>query len=125
MDTDNAHGKLLPYLTANVHFVVQTASDTLSVPNAALRWTPSSQAKVVPSARSSKLVGPKEHSGIVWVKEGEFVRPVEVKLAASDGVNTAIASDGMREGQEVVTGEAAKSAQVGTRNPFIPQIRKR
>jgi HlyD family secretion protein len=125
VNTENPENLLLPYLTANVHFVVQTASDTLSVPNAALRWTPSSQAKVVPAARSSKPVDPKEHSGIVWVKEGEFVRPVEVKLAASDGVNTAIASDGMREGQEVVTGEAAKSAQAGTRNPFIPQIRKR
>ena len=125
VNTENSENLLLPYLTANVHFVVRTESNTLSVPNAALRWSPSSLAEVVPSARSSKPVDPKEHSGIVWVKEGEFVRPVEVKLGASDGANTAIVSDSVREGQEVVTGESAGTAKAGTRNPFLPQIRRR
>jgi HlyD family secretion protein len=37
--TDNASGRLLPYLTANVQFELSRASYVLMVPNAALRWT--------------------------------------------------------------------------------------
>ena len=40
VDTDNADGKLLPYLTANVKFVVGESKNVLLVPNAALRWSP-------------------------------------------------------------------------------------
>ncbi|MBX3389242.1 MAG: efflux RND transporter periplasmic adaptor subunit [Phycisphaeraceae bacterium] len=39
--TDNPDKKLLPYLTANVRFIVEEARDALAVPNAALRWSPS------------------------------------------------------------------------------------
>jgi HlyD family secretion protein len=125
VNTENTENILLPYLTANVRFVVRTESNTLSVPNAALRWSPSSLAEVSPGARSWKPVDPKEHSGIVWVKEGEFVQPVEVKLGASDGLNTAILSGNVREGQEVVTGESADKPPAVTKNPFIPQLRRR
>lgn len=125
VNTENTENILLPYLTANVRFVVRTESNTLSVPNAALRWSPSSLAEVSPGARSWKPVDPKEHSGIVWVKEGEFVRPVEVKLGASDGLNTAILSGNVRDGQEAVTGESADKPPAVTKNPFIPQLRRR
>src|SRR5204863_6291083 len=40
VDTDNANGKLLPYLTANVQFEVNSRPNVLEVPNAALRWRP-------------------------------------------------------------------------------------
>jgi hypothetical protein len=59
------------------------------------------------------------------LKEGEYVRPVEVKTGASDGVNTAVAADNLAEGQEVVIGEDAQSAQANTKNPFVPQIIRR
>jgi hypothetical protein len=59
------------------------------------------------------------------VKAGEFVRPVTVKVGASDGISTAIACESIHEGQEVVTGETAGTAQGGTRNPFLPQFRWR
>ena len=38
--TDNKSGRLLPYLTANLRFVVDTKHDVLLVPNVALRWKP-------------------------------------------------------------------------------------
>jgi HlyD family secretion protein len=38
--TDNSSGRLLPYLTANVQFEVARREGVLSVPNAALRYTP-------------------------------------------------------------------------------------
>ena len=140
VDTENQDNALLPYLTANVYFVVRKESDVLLVPNAALRWSPSSLAQIAPDARSRKAVDPsagdspgntnlskpdkgsKERQGIVWLKEGGFVRPVAVKVGTSDGSNTAVLAGELREGQEVVTGETTEKAQAGTKNPFVPQL---
>ena len=38
VSTDNTSGKLLPYLTANVKFIVGDRRHVLVVPNAACRW---------------------------------------------------------------------------------------
>jgi len=155
VNTDNSEGTLLPYLTANVHFIVRKESDALLTPNAALRWSPSSAAQIVPEARNTsatpnraatvterpgsagKPVAAKERAntvtkaqipahktGVLWLKEGQFVRPVEVKLGTSDGTETAVSSDELHDGQEVVTGETVEAAQA-VRNPFLPQIRRR
>ena len=43
VNTENPDKLLLPYLTANVRFVARQESNALLVPNAALRWTPSSR----------------------------------------------------------------------------------
>ncbi|MCL5281921.1 MAG: efflux RND transporter periplasmic adaptor subunit [Planctomycetes bacterium] len=40
--TSNSSGRLLPYLTANVQFELARRNDALMVPNAVLRWTPTS-----------------------------------------------------------------------------------
>jgi HlyD family secretion protein len=143
VNTENPENILLPYLTANVRFVVHSETNALLVPNAALRWMPSSLAQVVPDARSWKpadaepkasVKGPKgqkqkkalpERAGIVWLKEGEFVRPLEVKAGTSDGANTAVASDTLRDGAEVVTGETVEPALSVTQNPFVPPVRRR
>jgi HlyD family secretion protein len=143
VNTENSDNLLLPYLTANVRFVVHGETNALLVPNAALRWTPSSLAQVAPDARSwkpsdpeaaapgaaskasRKDKAPKARLATIWLKEGEFVRPVEIKASASDGVNTAVISDALGEGQEAVTGEVVETAQSATRNPFVPQFRKR
>jgi HlyD family secretion protein len=143
VNTENSQNILLPYLTANVRFVVGRESNVLLVPNAALRWSPSSLAQVSPGARSwrptdpeqgalgsgSKLPvqshRPHERLGIIWLKDGEFVRPMEVKVGISDGTNTVAAADTLREGQEVVTGEVVGTAQAVTQSPFVPQIRRR
>lgn len=136
VNTENPENILLPYLTASVHFIVGRASNALLAPNAALRWSPSSAAQVSPEARSLKAADPEpgpsgpgqgtsEHTGVVWVKAGEYVRPVKVRLGISDGTNTVIAADTPLEGQEVVTGEIAESAQTAARSPFVPQVIRR
>ncbi|HXI84017.1 MAG TPA: efflux RND transporter periplasmic adaptor subunit [Verrucomicrobiae bacterium] len=140
VNTENPENVLLPYLTANVHFVVQKESNALLVPNAALRWSPSSLVEVATEARSSKPADatersnpsdskkgqtPKERFGVVWLKDGKVVRPLDVKLGVSDGAATAIISDNLREGQEIVIGETTEIAQAGVQNPFLPQIRRR
>jgi HlyD family secretion protein len=143
VNTENPQNILLPYLTANVRFIVGRESNALLAPNAALRWSPSSLAEVSPDARpakstdpergapggSSKLPeqkeGPNERFGIIWLRNGEYVRPVTVRLGISDGTNTAVTADSLHEGEEVVTGETAEAAPSASQSPFVPQIRRR
>jgi len=135
VNTENPDKVLLPYLTANVDFTVSRQTNVLLVPNSALRWSPSSPNEVAADARSqtpadppsdnpSGAKGAKGNQGVVWVKEGEFVRPIEVKIGTSDGSNTAVTTDGLRAGEEVVTGETTGPEEGATRNPFLPSFRR-
>ena len=143
VNTENPQNILLPYLTANVHFIVGKELNALLVPNAALRWSPSSLAQIAPDARQARPAetgpsypaagsrpaaqkdGPRERIGIVWVKDGAYVRPVTVKLGISDGTNTVVTADSLHEGQEVVTAEMAAAAPSASRSPFVPQVIRR
>ena len=144
VNTENPGNLLLPYLTANVHFLVRKETNVLLVPNAALRWSPSTLAQISPNARSQIQAalpgdssagtnahsskpgkGMKENRSVVWVKEGEYVRPVDVKVGTTDGSYTAVAADNFPEGAEVVIGESAGSSQTATKNPFLPPTIRR
>ncbi len=136
VNTENADKVLLPYLTANVDFTVSNQTNALLVPNAALRWSPSSPNEIAADARSQNPVDPpadnpsgakgaKRSKGVVWLKDGEFVRPVEVKVGTSDGSNTAVTADNLKEGEEVVTGETTGPEQGVTQNPFVPHFIRR
>jgi HlyD family secretion protein len=146
VNTENADSLLIPYLTANVQFAVQTARGALLLPNAALRWTPNSAAEVSPASRATwKPEGaessgaenaesaaakdrdgtPKRRTGTVWIPEGGFVRPIEVELGPTDGTNTIVQSGSVVESQDVIVGEALPENQVTDRNPFLPTLRRR
>ena len=134
VETDNASGKLLPYLTANVQFEVSNRSNVLLVPNAALRWNPKAvdiapefrapttkENGTAPAEKTSQSTG----HGRVWVKAGDFVRPVDVEIGATDTVSTEIKSGELQEGTEVVLGDAVvdTSQKSGAaNNPFAPQV---
>jgi HlyD family secretion protein len=142
IDIENADKLLLPYLTASVRFQLSSQTNALLVPNAALRWTPSSFAQIAPDARPtdpsdppandpsagakpSKIESaPKPSRRTLWVKDGEFVRPVEVTAGVSDGVKTAVTADALREGDEIVTGEILGAA-TSVSNPFLPKVIRR
>jgi HlyD family secretion protein len=55
VNIDNSQKLLLPYLTANVHFLTRKDPNALLVPNSALRWSPSSVEQIAPDARDSQL----------------------------------------------------------------------
>ncbi len=123
VNTENPGNILLPYLTANVRFVVRSETNALLVPNAALRWSPASPAQISPEFRSWKPADAR--AATVWLRDGQFVKPLEVKAGATDGANTVLLAAALADGQEVVTGEAVETGDSGTKNPFIPQFRKR
>jgi HlyD family secretion protein len=135
VDTENPDQILLPYLTANVRFILANESNALLVPNAALRWMPSSLAEVAPWYRANAPVGdpPSDASqekgnsaeGTIWLKTGRYVTPMQVKIGPADGANTVVSAADLREGQLVVTGETAAAAQAEAKSPFLPQPIKR
>ena len=130
VNTENPQKLLLPYLTASVRFVVRKDSHVLLVPNAALRWLPSSLAEVASDARSwtpsdTAAKGASDPSGTIWIKEDDSARPVEVAVGASDGINTAVSAESLHEGQEVITGEDTHLQSGNASNPFLPPTQKR
>jgi HlyD family secretion protein len=138
INIDNPNKLLLPYLTANVRFVLHREDHALLVPNAALRWSPSSPAEIAPEARNAIMADPpgdanstnnmaqkgsaKNLQRTLWLKSGDFVRPLDVTAGISDGANTAVTADGLREGDEVVTGEIV-AATAELKNPFLTKRR--
>jgi HlyD family secretion protein len=136
VNMDNSDKVLLPYLTANVRFVTEHETNALLVPNAALRWSPPSTAMIASDGNSTDPADPppgkekhtksdaKDPSGTLWVREGSMVRRVDVKVGASDGIETAVVADNLKEGAEVVTATLT-GAQASTQNPFLPPAIKR
>jgi len=68
-----------------------------------------------------------ETAKIVWVKEGEIIRPVPVEIGVDDGTNVEIVS-GLEEGDEVITAmsiatsESAKEEdKTDGKSPFIQE----
>ncbi len=63
-----------------------------------------------------------EHARL-WVADGAFVRPVLVRVGASDGTMTEVDGKDLSEGMDVVIGESvAAEADDDTTNPFLPKF---
>jgi HlyD family secretion protein len=130
VDVDNADKVLLPYLTANVRFILNRETNALLVPNAALRFAPSSAPAghlgeahaAVPSEGTRDA--DKSVRRTIWVKAGDTIHPVDVTTGISDGANTAVVSEQLHEGDEVITGEIAV-AKADVKNPFLPKSTRR
>ena len=146
VDLDNTSGKFRPYMTAQLQFEVEGRTGVLLVPNAALRWKPK-PAQVAPAYREDyarahrsratetpdSVRSPSDapnRTTVLWVKSGEFVRPVETKVGLSDGLKTEIAAGGdLIETSQIVVGqtqadEGATSTSGSPKSPFLPDLKK-
>lgn len=109
--------KLLPGLTANVVIIASEKKDVVSVPSAALRFTPNEL--LISEDESIQDVASKTK---VWVKENKGFKAIAVQTGVTNGTLTEVT--GLKAGQEVITeftltgGDAAEGAQ--TTNPFMP-----
>lgn len=121
VDVDNADLKLLPGMTAFVRINVGEVKGVLKVPNAALRWRPKDPAKDGTSGGKRSDGGkdkatPSMKSGQeqqrVHVMRGGKPKPVPVATGLTDGRFTEVSGEGLKEGDEVITGES----QAGQRN---------
>jgi HlyD family secretion protein len=137
VSTDNSDGRLLPYLTANVKFVVGDRRGVLTVPNTALRWSPNSEANAPDGRNAGQGAGQsgnapntgraqqnKDNPGTLWVMQDGAVHPISVRVGLNDGIRTEVEGDELQDGMEVVTGEQAQadSGDSQTVNPFTPKF---
>lgn len=125
---DNSDG-LLPYLTANVDIEVDRRQNVLLVTNGALRWQPETE-QILPEFRESNRSKDDSqsdstepsNSGVIWIVQDGFVRPVQVVTGLSDGTRTEISGEGLSENMAIVIGIEQKEGAAQSGNPFIPQI---
>jgi HlyD family secretion protein len=139
VDTDNADGRLIPYLTANLKFLVAERKNVLLVPNAALRWKPlpdqiAPEFRQQPAKKGGKKSGEgqalaqkgqdNQAVGTLFVAKGGYVQPVKVRLGPTDGSLTEIQGPEIKEGMQVVIAEQQKgeNGTSGSASPFAPQL---
>jgi HlyD family secretion protein len=66
-----------------------------------------------------------DKSGTVWVKDGQFVRPISVTVGPTDTFSTEVASADLKDGATVIIGEVHEDDASQTTNPFAPQMFRR
>ncbi|MBU1095365.1 MAG: efflux RND transporter periplasmic adaptor subunit [Bacteroidetes bacterium] len=117
--------KLRPGMTASITDYVQEVNDVLVVSGKAIRFTPDREImmdyfdSLPEDKRPQRNMGPKqdgkedvndegkreelsENMKLVWIKNGDIIKPMMVETGMTDGTNLEILS-GLNEGDEIVT----------------------
>lgn len=131
---DNPELKLFPGMTAYVSIPVASVTDTIKIPNAALRYkpdlpagkvqelyskygvavtpsTPAASAANQPGANGREHATPKPSStgnsgmAVVWkLQPDKSLRPMQIHIGLTDHTYTALTSGDLQPGDELVTG---------------------
>jgi len=136
----NQDGRLLPFMTANLRFLVAQRENALTVPNQALRWWPTLE-QVVPEHREAFQAGdlpristaarpaPVDDGeatlvpGVVWVVADEgLVRPVRVQVGLNDGLRSELVTKDLSAGDPVIIGEKVRESDIGNFTSTFVQL---
>ena len=121
--TDNSDGTLLPYLTANVKFILDQRNSAFSVPNAALRFKPDAS-DLKPEYQFALSEELPRGERYIWTVENEVLKPLKVKTGLNTGTETEIIADTLSEGLVYVTGKETvkviENAGANSSSPFLP-----
>ena len=121
--TDNSDGTLLPYLTANVKFILDQRNSAFAVPNAALRFKPD-VSDLKPEYQYALTEELPKGERFIWTVENEVLKPLKVRTGLNTGTETEIIGDSLAEGLVYVTGkETVKvidNAGTNSSSPFLP-----
>jgi HlyD family secretion protein len=143
----NPNGKLLPGMTATVKFLIGSAKNAFSVPNAALRFKPAMGASArgdssavaggaartrVRSASAGGAASPRANGAMrdstmatLWyLDSGKTLEPVRVHTGLSDGSRTQVTGNGINEGMQIIVGAntgTGTTPAAGATNPLQPQ----
>jgi len=121
IDASNPELKLRPGMTALVTVETLRRIDVLRVPNAAIRFKPTTEIfallgqTVPPSGYGAESASITSHApaagtaGRVWTHANDALTPVVVRLGVSDGLYTELLSSTLAEGTEVVWGVTGPS----------------
>jgi HlyD family secretion protein len=140
----NQGDKLLPGMTATVQFTTASATDVLTVPNAALRIKPTAamttEARASRPAQSSAgtrqqgapgqtktTTRPAQSGSVLWyVGDDKTLHMARVTTGITDGQKTEVTSAAIKEGTQVVVAvtadatTAAATTSAPSTNPFQP-----
>jgi HlyD family secretion protein len=117
---DNSDLKLFPGMTANVTILSAKLDDTLKVPNAVLRFRPSAAV-----LKSTGLSAPPPDEPQIYVLAGRNPKAVPVVYGLSDGKYTAVTSDELQPGMQVIvraTSASRGSSATTTTGPRAPRM---
>ena len=139
----NADYKLKPGMTANVSVIVARRKNILLVPNGALRFRPPENAIIVTNVPAEQMAGDSSagHSGHHDHSNGgppvmrtvfllshngadAQLEAVRIKVGITDGISTEVV-DGLKDGDNIVTGASSPSSAGAAGNPFsgFPRMR--
>lgn len=133
IDVANPKLELRPGMTATVSIVLAKRENTITVPNAALRFKPAPTERKEPVAGDTKGGGDRRSKGPrnggrdlaaaaspnrkVYVLEDGEPKPVDVEVGITDGVVTEVLT-GLTEGQEILTSMYVPNAASPSASPF-------
>lgn len=104
LTVQNTDLALLPGMTAVVQIVVDSTTDVLKIPNAALRFRPPEGAARGATTAVTAASGDPS-SAVVWVLSSEGTPlPVQVRLGRSNDDATQVLDGPLRDGQSVIVG---------------------
>ena len=111
IQVNNEDMKLIPGMTANVSIITSKKADVLSVPNAALKFTPNTDGS-----------GPKYKEQGVWVMKDKKPQRISIKAGAADDTHTEIISDKIHENDAVIVGIKGQEAGKNNNQPRAPRF---
>ncbi len=98
LDVNNDDLALRPGMTATSEITVENIAKAITVPNGALRFSPPNL-----DVEQTKIPETSDHQGLVWILTSAGApSPVRVDVGASDGRHTAISSDELAPGDEIL-----------------------
>ena len=111
----NSDLKLFPGMTANVKVLVDRHPNVLRIPNAALRYHPSSEPAASTNNGVSKDSAPEK---AVWILDASSrPRRVVITCGESDGSSTEVTDGDLKDGDRVILAALAKAAPASGSSP--------
>ena len=120
ISVDNSDLRLFPGMTANVTILTGRLDNTLKVPNAVLRYRPSAALM-----KKYDLAATQPDKPGVYVLEKGRLKAVPATFGISDGRYTAVRSDALRPGEQVVVRATTKNNSNGKSQgsrPMMPRM---
>ncbi|MDX8385170.1 MAG: efflux RND transporter periplasmic adaptor subunit [Gallionella sp.] len=111
INVDNPDKILLPGMTAYVSITVEERKEVLVVPNAALRYQPSSELKPQKTTANAPAKKRDTYSGKVFVLENGEPRLRNVSPGITDNRITEITQGELKPGEQLILGEMSASGQ--------------
>lgn len=139
IEVPNPDLKLMPGMTANITFQVQSHKNVLLIPSKALNFNPpgyekprktdsvkGNNSKIKSDSLAGSAYPPVKKFGHVWVISGDSIRKVKVELGITNGMQTEITGE-LNEGEQVITeiSTASNPDATAAKSPFTPSFGSR